>query len=163
MRRRDRGIYEGCLAYVPRRRCIVVFTEKESRLIQERLRAGQAERDDSPSAADDQAIVLVRRETVRPGSALSGSRTISPRENQVLGLLVRGFSPREVAAQLGIDQKTVDSHRGRLLNKLNLRGGVQLAYWALQHGRITTGELEAVWSRPRLSALDLADDPVDTP
>lgn len=74
---------------------------------------------------------------------------LSARQEQVLALLIRGYGSLDIAAYIGIDRKTVDSHRARLLKLLGLRGNIELAYWAIDHGRIAANELRAVWSRPR--------------
>jgi DNA-binding CsgD family transcriptional regulator len=52
----------------------------------------------------------------------------------VLRLIARGFSNREVAAQLDISVKTVETHKGRALEKLGVRGRSGLVEYANGRG-----------------------------
>ena len=56
---------------------------------------------------------------------------LSDRELEVLTLLGRGESSKEIAARLHLSQKTVDSHRTHLKEKLNLGGASDLIRFAL--------------------------------
>ncbi len=62
---------------------------------------------------------------------------LSTRELQVLRLIARGFSYREVADELGIAVKTVESHVSAVLRKLQLANRHQLSHWA--HSRRLLG------------------------
>lgn len=62
---------------------------------------------------------------------------LSPRERQVLDHLAKGGSNRELAGELGISLKTVDTHRGHLLKKLGLRNNSDLTRFAIRVGRVT--------------------------
>lgn len=57
---------------------------------------------------------------------------LTDREFQVLELVGRGMTTREVAAQLRISPKTVDVHRGRLRHKLDLRDATALMRYAVR-------------------------------
>lgn len=52
--------------------------------------------------------------------------TLTPREREVLEQLIDGSSNKEVAASLGISPKTVEIHRGRVLNKLSAESMTEL-------------------------------------
>jgi len=52
---------------------------------------------------------------------------LSPREHDVLHLLVEGKNSKEIASQLGISPKTVDVHRTHVMEKMRVRTVVQLA------------------------------------
>ncbi len=54
---------------------------------------------------------------------------LTAREREILGLLVRGLSNRELADVLGISHRTVENHRRALLRKLDIRKIVEAAYW----------------------------------
>ena len=45
---------------------------------------------------------------------------LSPREREVLELLIDGLSSREIGDELGISKKTVDVHRGHIREKLGI-------------------------------------------
>jgi len=60
--------------------------------------------------------------------------TITPREKEVLLLIARGMSNKEIAAQLGIAEKTVKAHVSNILAKLNLADRTQAALYAVKHG-----------------------------
>lgn len=61
---------------------------------------------------------------------------LSNREVQVLRCLALGKTNREIAEAYNISIKTVDTHRSRLLNKLNLRNNADLSRFAIQNGII---------------------------
>jgi len=46
---------------------------------------------------------------------------ITPREQEILGLIAEGLSTREMAERLGVSENTVKTHTGRLLTKLQAR------------------------------------------
>jgi len=62
---------------------------------------------------------------------------LSPREHQVLALLVRGYANHEIAERLRVGVKTVETHRARLAKKLGVRTRVQLVEYALLNGLLT--------------------------
>lgn len=61
---------------------------------------------------------------------------LSPREREVLQLLVQGFSMSEIAQELTISIKTVDTHKTRMLNKLNLSKKSELVQYAIKYNLI---------------------------
>jgi DNA-binding NarL/FixJ family response regulator len=56
---------------------------------------------------------------------------LTPREREVLRLLARGYAYREIAAELFISIKTVETHASSVLRKLQLSNRHQLARWAV--------------------------------
>lgn len=79
-----------------------------------------------------------RGERVIPAGALETGElphpSLTPRELQVMQLLGRGMSTREVAAYLGIKVKTVDTHRAHIFEKLAVRNASELTRYAVKHG-----------------------------
>jgi FixJ family two-component response regulator len=52
--------------------------------------------------------------------------SLTPRERDVMSLLVAGATSKEVASDLGISVRTVEGHRRRVLSKLNVTSAAQL-------------------------------------
>jgi DNA-binding NarL/FixJ family response regulator len=57
---------------------------------------------------------------------------LTAREQEVMRLIARGYTYREVAAKLFISIKTVETHVGKVLRKLQLSNRHELAHWAAQ-------------------------------
>ena len=58
---------------------------------------------------------------------------LSPRERDVLRLIARGRSNRQIARDLAIGEQTVKTHVRSILTKLGLQDRVQAAIFALRH------------------------------
>jgi NarL family two-component system response regulator LiaR len=58
---------------------------------------------------------------------------LSPREREVLALIARGHSNRQIARDLAIGEQTVKTHVRSILTKLGLQDRVQAAIFALRH------------------------------
>lgn len=56
---------------------------------------------------------------------------LTPREHEVLLMVGRGDTSKQIAGQLGISIKTVEIHRGNLMSKLDASNAAMLARWAL--------------------------------
>lgn len=60
--------------------------------------------------------------------------SLSPRELQVLGLVVRGHTNREIAEQLDVSVKTIEGYRARVLEKLGARTRAELVEYDMIAG-----------------------------
>jgi len=60
----------------------------------------------------------------------------TPREGDVLRLLVSGRSNREIAVKLDVDEATIKAHVGRLLRKMGVRNRTALTVKAMQRGLV---------------------------
>ncbi len=59
---------------------------------------------------------------------------LTEREMEVLRLIARGLSNRDIAEKMIISEKTVKTHVSNILSKLNLEDRTQAAIWAIKHG-----------------------------
>lgn len=59
---------------------------------------------------------------------------LSPREMDVLRLVVCGLASKEVGDRLGLSPRTVEKHRAHILAKLGIRDLPTLVRWGLMHG-----------------------------
>jgi two-component system response regulator NreC len=73
-------------------------------------------------------------EAERPDSQLDSYERLSQREREVLRLVALGHTNQEIADQLYLSVKTVETYRARVMNKLNLRSRSALVRYALQRG-----------------------------
>ena len=62
---------------------------------------------------------------------------LSPREREILQLVAEGNSSKEIANLLDLSVYTVETHRARLMQKLNLRGIPELILYAVRKGIIS--------------------------
>jgi len=59
---------------------------------------------------------------------------LTEREQEVMRLIARGYTYREVGQKLFISVKTVETHVGKVLHKLQLSNRHELAHWAARRG-----------------------------
>ena len=72
---------------------------------------------------------------------------LSERERQVLGLVAQGYGSQEIAKQILVSVKTVETYRARIAEKLGLRTRSEIVRFAVQMGLLTSDTLASV--RPR--------------
>jgi DNA-binding NarL/FixJ family response regulator len=138
---------------------VLALTVHEDRgHLEQLLRAGASGYLPKRAAADD--LIQAIRAVARGGAYLDRSLTdkvvgrlvtrptpagspphgaLSDREEEVLRLIARGFTNREIAAQLDISIKTVETHKARAMEKLGLRGRYGLVEYAIAQGWLSDG------------------------
>jgi two-component system response regulator NreC len=84
--------------------------------------------------------VLSKRST-KAGSTPSAN-ILSHRELQVLTLVARGYTSAEIAKQIFVGVKTIETYRSRLAEKLGLRTRSDVVRFAVQMGLLTSETLE---------------------
>lgn len=85
----------------------------------------------SPDVTD-----IVLRDYLSPSkdNADPQMQDLTLREREVLQLIAEGGTTKEVASRLNISIKTVESHRGRIMEKLGLHTVAELTKYAVRHG-----------------------------
>ena len=63
----------------------------------------------------------------------SASRDLSRREREVAAIVAQGLTNAEIARQLGVTERTAESHVEHIRNKLGFTSRAQIAAWAVQH------------------------------
>ena len=98
---------------------------------------------DAPASDIIDAIAEVTAGGTFLSSAISGrlfrSQTPRPvmslRESEILGCLAKGRSSKQIATELNLSVRTVESHRQNIKRKLNLDGQAELIKYAVEHCR----------------------------
>ena len=93
------------------------------------VRAAAGEPVFSPSLA-----ALVLGEFRRMAKRATGENPLSEREREVLQLVARGHTYRQVGSELYISEKTVENHVRNILAKLHLSRRHELVRYAVEHG-----------------------------
>jgi len=76
-------------------------------------------------------------ESVQSTNAVQESvESLTPRETEVLKLIVEGYTNRQIGEELNISVRTVEGHRANLSEKLGLQSRVELVRYAREHGLI---------------------------
>jgi DNA-binding NarL/FixJ family response regulator len=89
----------------------------------------------SRGAADVVLDDYVRRAVVSPNEASTpAGRPLSPREREVLQLIGRGLSTKEIASRLVLSGKTVETHRRQIMEKLGIYTIAGLTKYAVREG-----------------------------
>lgn len=88
------------------------------------------------AAANDADPLLHRDPKVNPKHLVGGKLTF--RQREVLQLVAEGKSAKEIAAVLGISVKTVDFHKGAIMDVLGLRSTAELTRYALSEGIVSS-------------------------
>jgi two-component system response regulator NreC len=138
------------VAAQPRIRILVLSMHKESVYVREILKAG-ARGYILKDAIDTELLNAVRSVAKGDGyisPAVAGALNekangvaspvdlLSTREREVLLLIAEGKTNKEIATKLNLSVYTVDSHRGKIMEKLNLHSAGELVRFAIKNGLV---------------------------
>jgi DNA-binding NarL/FixJ family response regulator len=84
---------------------------------------------------------LVRSLGTRRVGSTTAISELSEREDAVLRLIAQGYTNKEIAAQLGVSVKTVETYKARSMEKLGLRSRVDIVRTATERGWAADREL----------------------
>jgi two-component system response regulator NreC len=79
---------------------------------------------------------LVDTGVPRASTQANSAEVLTPRETEVLRLIVQGYTNRQIGTELNISVRTAESHRSNLSDKLGLHSRVELVRYAREHGLI---------------------------
>jgi two-component system nitrate/nitrite response regulator NarL len=100
----------------------------------QRVYAGEA------MIAPAMAVKLLKEFATTPARAPTPEEEdLTEREREVLQLVARGLSNKEIATHLALSPHTVKAHLRTILDKLHLRSRAQAAAWAAQRGLNSSG------------------------
>jgi DNA-binding NarL/FixJ family response regulator len=81
--------------------------------------------------------MFVEHATTLPGRPLSDGRVgFTPREREVLEILVKGRSNKEIGQPLGIEVRTVKAHVAKLMRKVGVRNRIALSAYVIAHSLV---------------------------
>jgi DNA-binding NarL/FixJ family response regulator len=139
----------------PATRVVILSMHAQEEYVVDALRLGAAGYilKDAAAAELERALQTVQRGEVYLSPALSQrvieayvGRThlaapvadpLTPRQRETLRLLAEGRNTKEIAADLGVSVKTIESHRAQLMDRLGIRDVPGLVKYALRHGIIS--------------------------
>lgn len=116
----------------------VLKSDPESELLAavEHLRAGK------PYFTGALAATMAEKFLQGPGTPAAGEESAVPgtpltaREAEIIQLLVAGNTNKAIAAALGVSTRTIESHRRRIMHKMNFRNTSDLVRFAVRNGLV---------------------------
>lgn len=118
-----RALRAGAVGYVTKESA----PEELTRAVRKALEGGRYV---SPTMAERLAVAVLESGSRPPHEALSD------RELQVLLLLARGRSVKEIGVALALSEKTISTYRTRILDKMDMRSNAELMRYALRLGLV---------------------------
>ena len=82
---------------------------------------------------DPQVARLLANRIRSRREVVTGHEPLTDREREVLGLVAKGHSNKEIATLLDITERTARTHVSNILGKLDLASRTQAALWAIEH------------------------------
>ena len=134
-------------AATPGRKVLVLTVHEDRGYLRAVLDAGAAGYVPKRAAADDLVRALrvvaggeayidpiLAAAAVAPSAGSTATVELSEREAEVVKLIARGFSNKEIATRLTLSVKTVETYKARSLEKLGVRSRVGLVQYAAERG-----------------------------
>lgn len=75
------------------------------------------------------------------GSGDPRYKQVSPREHEILRLVAKGRTNKEIAEQLSLSVRTVERHRSSIMNKIGLQNRAELVAYAVRQGFLSGGDI----------------------
>lgn len=94
----------------------------------------------SPKISQLMADGYVKRVEQRTSDSPKGDVPLTRREREILTLVASGLTNQQIADQLFISPRTVDTHRTNIMQKLAIHDLANLVRYAIEHGIISEGE-----------------------
>jgi two-component system response regulator NreC len=101
--------------------------------------AAKGEKFFSPKISQLMAEGYVKRVEGSPDAPKEDVR-LTRREREILALVASGLTNQQIADQLFISPRTVDTHRTNIMQKLDIHDLANLVRYAIEHGVISEGE-----------------------
>jgi DNA-binding NarL/FixJ family response regulator len=84
---------------------------------------------------EDVVLGLVRR----AGESKSELELLTPRQRQILQMIAEGHATRQIAERLFLSVKTVETHRGQIMQRLDIYDVPGLVRFAIRNGLVSSG------------------------
>jgi len=114
----------------------IIFVSAERVEAHDRIAALELGADDvvAKPIHEGELLARVHRLLERTPTATAGKQGLTPREREVLALLARGLTQRDIALELVVSPKTVGSHIQSVLGKLGVHSRTQAVALAFREG-----------------------------
>lgn len=149
------GALEQLHKQLPHVRVLILSMHLEAAYVRQTLKLGASGylvKDSAPAELEIAIRAIGRGETYL-SPAIAGSvlgdyverlrsddaqaNALTPRQSEILVLIARGLSTKDIARQLDLSVKTVDTHRTQLMKQLDIHEVTGLVRYALKHGLIS--------------------------
>ena len=125
----DRGQCLGFVGY-----CTDVSAQKQ--VLESLNQASQRHRSVLANLREAVGVIEDFLHAEEPGGKAHQDDRLTPRQREILHLIARGYATREIAAQLHVSVKTVESHRAQLMQRLNIHDVAGLTRYAIRTGLV---------------------------
>ncbi len=137
----------------PKMRVVILSMHQNEEYVRQALRNGAVAyllKDAAPQELEQALHAVLRGETYlspaiaknathAPSQTPAPTEQLTPRQTEVLRLVAQGFSSKEIARELDLSIKTVDTHRTTLMKQLDIHEVTGLVRYAIRTGLIPSG------------------------